>query len=291
MTTGNLWRDGAACIDPDAAPAPSRKPSPEELAALEDLNAPAPPIHSIRHLLAQKRASGDLERWKRSIAALPGTDTQTLIVRISTTTDALTLWALHVHLDKRGIAPCLRWPANTTTPQTLFVTWVADLHWFTKRNRAHAAKFQNWQRLMQDDPGSPEWHERAYRVFVAMHGRQNVSSYTARGLALEPEQRLTLMTLPTSRMVTTRLELNPTTFAETRRKLLEHAMACPDLSGTHKPDDVANRRAWLWRVHVLSGKRPAETARNWALLTKKATKRQGIARHLETIKTVLENEL
>lgn len=285
------WRDRAGCIDTDAesAPAARRELSDEEFKLLDDLSAPPPTvIHSIPRLLSLKSASpGHVDRWKRSIATLTGTSTQTLILKVSTATDPATLWALHVVLDKRGVAPCLRWPANATTPQTQFVSWLADLHWFSKRHRAHTAKFQSWQRLMQDEPGSPQWHERAYRIFTAMYGSQNISSYTARGLALSLDHRQPLLMLPTSRMVKSRLELQAVAFSDTRQRLLSHAMANPDKSGTHGPDAVANRRAQLWRVHVLSGKRPAETARNWALVTGESTARQVIARQIATIETVL----
>lgn len=285
------WRGGAGCIEQDAAPAPSREPSAEELVALDDLSAPASPIRSVVHLLAQKKASGDLDRWKRVIAALPGLDSQTLILKVCAADDALTLWALHVHLDKRGVAPCLRWPGNTTTCQMRFITWAADLFWFARRNIGHNAKFQSWQRLLRDEPGSAQWLEKAYRMFAAMYGRQNVSSYTARGLALAHEQRQLLLTLPTSRMVAARTELQPTAFADITERLLSHATEFPDKSGAHSPQDIANRRAQLWRVHVLLGKRPTETARGWELLTGTPAKRQVISRQIEAIKAALSHEL
>ena len=291
MPHGLPWRGGAGYIELDAAPAPSREPSAEELMALDDLSAPASPIHSVAFLLAQKKASGDLDRWKRVIAALPGLDSQTLILKVCAADDALTLWALHVHLDKRGVAPCLRWPGNTTTCQMRFITWAADLFWFARRNLGHNAKFQSWQRLLQDEPGSSQWLEKAYRMFAAMYGRQNVSSYTARGLALSHEQRQPLMTLPTSRMVTARTELQPTAFADITQRLLSHAIAYPDKSGVRRPEAVRSRRSRLWQVHVLSGKRPAETARNWTLLTGETMKRQVISRQIEAIKTALSHEL
>lgn len=285
------WRGGAGCIEEDAAPAPSREPSAEELVALDDLSAPASPIHSVAYLLAQKKASGDLDRWKRVIAALPGLDSQTLILKVCAADDALTLWALHVHLDKRGVAPCLRWPGNTTTSQMRFITWAADLFWFARRNLGHSAKFQSWQRLLQDEPGSAQWLEKAYRIFAAMYGRQNVSSYTARGLALAHEQRQPLMTLPTSRMVTARAELQPTAFADITHRLLSRSMARRDKSGLRSPEAVANRRSRLWQVHVLSVKRPTETARNWTLLTSETITRQVISRHIDAIQTALAHEL
>ncbi len=280
------WRAGAGNIETNADLEPAGTPTHEEL---EDLSPPpALPVDSIAYLVARKRTSGDLEHWQRLIAAMPANDTQTLINRVGTATDALTLWALHVQLDKRGIAPCLRWPGNLETPQMQFVSWVADLLWFTKRNSNHRAKFRNWQRLLNTAPASAQWLESAYRIFIAMYGRQNVSSYTARGLALTPEHRQHLMTLPTSRMVSVRQMLRSESFAQTREELLTHAMANPDKSGTHTPDSIANRRARLWRVHVLLGKRSAETARNWAALTGETATRQVIARQLDTIEAVLK---
>lgn len=278
------WRAGAGSVGTDELAEPSHSVPAE---ALEDLSPPVLSVDSIERLVLKKRASGDMERWKLSISKLPTTDTPTLILRVGTTTDALTLWALHSQLDKRGIAPCLRWPGNMETPQMQLISWLADLHWFAKRNRTHRAKFKSWQRLWLDEPGSAKWLERAYWIFKGMYGRQNLSSYTARGLGLAREQRQDLLTLPTSRMVMSRRETLPAGFANTRQLLLSHAMAHPDKSGTRSPDAIANRRARLWRVHVLSGQRPAETARHWALLTGETTARQVIARQLTAIQTVL----
>lgn len=291
MPRNLAWRGGAGGIELDAAPSESREPSNEELEALDDLGAPASGIDSVAYLVAQKKASGDLDRWKKVIAAFPGHHTQTLILKVGTTDDAVTSWALHVHLDKRDVAPCLRWPGNTATLQMYFVSWAADLFWFARRNLGHSAKFQSWQRLLRDEPGSAQWLEKAYRIFGAMYGRQNVSSYTARGLALAHEQRQPLMTLPTSRMVAARTELQPTAFADITQRLLSHATEFPDKSGAHSPQDIANRRAQLWRVHVLLGKRPTETARGWELLTGTPAKRQVISRQIEAIKAALSHEL
>lgn len=279
------WCAGAGYVDADVATTPVPETPHEEL---EDISPPAIIIDSIARLVERKQSSGELDRWKLNISNLPVLETQTLILRVGTTGDPLTLWALHVNLDKRDIAPCLRWPGNLETPQMHLVTWLADLLWLAKRNRGHLAKFRSWQRLMQDEPGSALWLARAHRIFIAMYGRQNVSAYTARGLALSPEQRHALMTLPTSRMVAVRLGLRAEAFAETREVLLTHSMAHPDKSGAHTPDSIANRRARLWRVHVLLGKRPAETARNWAALTGETATRQVIARQLDTIEAVLK---
>jgi hypothetical protein len=253
---------------------------------LDDLSRPE--AHSIARLVERKRQAGALDDWMRRVSALPTTDTPTLIAKVSTTGDALTLWALHVHLDKRNIAPCLRWPANRCDPQAELISWQADLLWFAKRNPKHHARFKSWQRLLKLPPGSAAWLEVGYRVFKSMYERQNLSSYTTRALELDDAQRQELMMLPTSRMFAARLELQPAAFEQTRAHLLTSAMENPDKAGVHTPAEVAERRARLWRVHVLSGKQPAETARNWVALTGEGISRQAIARQIQTIEAILK---
>lgn len=287
------WRLGTA-VRPDDEPSPlEREPLPGELDDLDE-SRPAPRarpegVHSIARLIAEKNASRDLDRFKMGVLALKTTDTQTLILKIATCSDPLMLWAIHATLDGRGIAPALRWPANTSTEQMKFIGWLADLRWFAKRNPDHRPKFRGWVRLLTETPGSPAWLEMTYWIFTAMYGRQNVTSRTARGLALTHDQRQHLMMLPTSRMVTARLELQPTAFAETRQRLLSHAVESPDKSGTRTPEAIANRRAGLWRTHLLSEGGPTTTAENWRLLTGETVSRQAISRHLEAIKTALKS--
>jgi len=287
------WRVGAV-VHRDGDPCgPTCEPLPGELDELDKLRPAIRPrpegVHSITHLVAEKRVSCDLERFRRSVLALSSTSTQTLILKITTCNDPLMLWAIHVTLDGRNIIPALRWPANTSTEQMKFIGWLADLLWFTKRTPDHQPKFRGWVRLLAETPANPAWQDMAYWIFVAMYDRQNISSYTARGLALTPAQRQPLMSLPTARMVTARLELQPIPFAETRQRLLSHAVAHPDKSGTRTPEAITNRRAGLWRTFLLSEKRQTATAENWKLLTGEPLSRQAISRHLETIKTILKN--
>lgn len=244
-------------------------------------------VHSIPRLTAQKKTGGDSSRFKKAILALPGTDTQTLILRIATTTDALTLWALHATLDKREIAPCLRWPQNDSTPQMEFITWAADLLWFCKRNPDHHAKSKGYQRLLAEKPAAPAWHEKAYWMFANLHGRRSLAHVAAVSLALTDTQRQALMTLPTKAMATDRLEFSPDRRGVTRERIYSHAMQHPDKSGTYQPEAVANRRAKLWRVYVLTGRSKTDTAKHWQLLTGEAITRQAITKQLTTTEKIL----
>lgn len=255
---------------------------------MDDLAHHAEAVNSIARLIAEKRSDGDLDRFKKAVLALRRTDTQTLILRIATTSDALLFWAIQVTLDKRDIQPCLRWPKNDSTPQMEFITWLADVHWFAKRNPGHTSLFRSWQQLLLEDVNTPAWRERSYRIFVSMYGHQNLSSYGTRGLALTSAQRQPLMMFPSSGMTTARLQLQPARFAVAREILYSHAMAHPDKSHIHSPESIAGRRAGLWRVSILSGHRPAATLQNWKLLTDESVTRQVISRRLTTIKTVLK---
>lgn len=246
-------------------------------------------VNSIARLTAEKAASGDLTQFKKALLALRTIRADHLIVRIATTTDPLMLWALHGTLDKRGIAPCLRWPKNDSTPQMVFVTWLADLQWFSRHHPAHRAKFRGWQRLFTEATDSPGWCEKAYWIFAGMYGHQNLSSYGARGLGLAASQRQPLMMFPTAAMVRARLELQPERFAETRELFYSYSMAHPDSSGQRKPEAIAERRARLWRVFVLSGKNIAATAESWQLTTGEPLIRQGALKQVNTIKAILKS--
>lgn len=243
-------------------------------------------VSSIARLTAQKSASGDLERFNGKVLALPTTTTQNLILRIETTADPLVLWALHGELDTRNVPPCVRWPANTSTPQAEFITWLADLLWFAKRNPDHQPKYKGWQRLFKDTPNSPGWLERAYWLYDYT-ARRSVAHITSKGLALSDAQRQDLMTLPTAAMVKARRELYPDRAASVQRALMSHALAHPDKWSKYAPETAAHRRAGLWRVHILTGHHATATAQTWQLLTGTPTTRQAISKQLAITDEVL----
>lgn len=301
------WRDGAYLKDKDkdSHPAPASAPTDRAGAGCDDIlfdDTPKPlkrppaaclkGVNSIARLTAERAASGasgELGRFKKALVALRTTRTETLVLKIATAADPLMLWALHVTLDKRGIAPCLRWPKNNSTPQMEFITWLTDVQWLTRRSPTHLAKFKSWQQLFSEAPESAVWREKAYWIFVNMYGHQNLSSYGARGLALTPDQRQPLMMFPTAAMVKARLALQPAEFAEIRERLYSYSIEHPDSSGQRTPEAIAGRREGLWRVFILSGKNIAATAENWRLTTGEPLTRQAALKQVTIIKAILKS--
>lgn len=273
--------DGATI---EGIPAPALKAPKPYAGAGEPLSDE---VRSIPALVALKNASGDLEHFKARTLALHEQDSRTLIARIATTGDALTLWALHLTLDKRDVAPALRWPANTNDQQCEFVNFVADLHWFVKRNPGHKTGYRSWASLLRHPPASPAWHIVAHRLYLFISARHSIPHWCSRGLALSERQRLELTTLPTTAQQATRRQLQAERFAELRERLLTHAMEHPDKSGKRQPHEVANRRAAIWRTHLLSGKCQATTAKNWHLLTGHPLTRQALAKQIAIVEDVV----
>ena len=148
----------------------------------------SPPLLSVPELMAQKRTSTDKDRFRGQVVAIKAADTQTLIVRVATTTDPLILWAIHVALTARRMPPARRWPANTSTEQHKFITWLADLHWFHKMNPNHRPKFKSWRQFMAFLPASSNWHTFAHLAYRQLS--HTVSFGSALALALTPAQRL-----------------------------------------------------------------------------------------------------
>lgn len=268
------WHSGATV---EGIPAPASKAAKPAAGAGEPIDCA---VLSIPQLTAQKATCGDLEHFKARVLALREQDSRTLIARIATTSDGLMLWSIHLTLDKRGIAPALRWPANTDSPQNEFIAFAADLHWFTKRNPGHKTGFRSWASLLRHPPASPAWHIVAHRLYLFVAARHSLAHWCSRGLALSEQQRLELMMLPTNAMQAERRPLQPERLEELRAQLLTHAMVNRDKSGAHQPHEVANRRAAIWRTHLLSGKCQATTARNWQLLTGHPLTRQALAKQI-----------
>lgn len=248
----------------------------------------SPSLVSVPQLTALKRTSGDLDRFMAQVLALKTTDTLTLILRISTTTDPLLLWAIHIALSGREIPPPQRWPSNTSTDQHRYITWLADLHWFHKKNPDHVPKFKLWQRFMPYQPGCGTWHTISHIGYLQL--AHTVSYGSALALALTPAQRLDSMTLTSDATNKARLSLQPKAFEAVRQALTDHAYANLDPSKRRKPEESANRRASIWRVYLLSGRNKTETARIWQLLTGEKLTRQAASVLLKKIAIVVHDK-
>jgi hypothetical protein len=240
-------------------------------------------VHSVPRLVADKRDYGDPEAFRRAVKAMRETDTRTLVVRIATTGDPLLLWAIHIVLDGRGVAPALRWPANDASPQGEYLTWLADMFWFAKRNHGHKPSYRGWQGLFTHPTASLKWHATAYRQYLFVAARYSIAHWCSKGIGLTEPQRSQLLTLPTNAMQSDRRQLCPERFEALQDRIASYAMQHPDRSRRHSPHAVANRRALLWRVFVLSARNHTATAMNWQLLTGESLSRQAVSKQIAMV--------
>jgi hypothetical protein len=253
----------------------------------DELPAPLVCVSSISELIALRRGTPAAERLRRLAAALPDTDTRTLIVRLHTTDDPLLSWAIHLALDRRDVPPAFRWPANESDEQALYITWIADLYWLCRRNPAHRTRFRTWQALFHHAPGSPEWHARTYRHFLFVQPRYSVAHWCSKGLAITPQHRAMLMTMPTNAMRADRRGLEPERFAETHRLLVESAVQRPDKSGQRTPHEIAGRRAAMWRTYILACRNYTVASEQWRRITGEKLTRQAFAKQVNATAEVL----
>lgn len=257
------WREMTS-VD-EEAPIPDGSADVHEEIDLDDLGVHEEPVDSVTRLVAEKRASADSAGFESKVDALLGYETGHLVLRIHTCPDALMLWEIHKELDRRGLPPALRWPANNDSVQMKFVTTLADIYWVAVHTTDHVPLFKGWRQLFKLTPGSDPWLDKAYWLLMNMKG-SNLSRHGTKALALDDNQRLELMMFPSTKMATARKELSPKRFQEIRDNLLSDAVANQDKAGWRKPDELANHRAQLLRVSVLSGHSPTVTSKNWELL-------------------------
>lgn len=235
-------------------------------------------IKAIPRLVDEKRGCPRAADFSRTVRGLPATPTTSLIVHVGTTTDPLLLWARHLELDRRGVAPCLRWPqADDANPQLAYVTWLADLHWLAKRTPGHEPTYSRWRNLFRYTPASEQWHRTARWVYQP-HKHHH---YYAKGLGLSDEQRQPLMTMQTNAIRADRQILRR--LPELRNRIREHAEDHPDKAGIRSPADVAERRGRLLRLYLLAGRHQATAVRYLEQLTGERITRQSLRKQLEAV--------
>lgn len=282
------WRSGVCRHDT----APDVAPDPDIEIDLDDLTGPSdPPIKSIPRLAAEMATSADSSRFKRISDELANWDTQSLVTRIHTADDPLRVWTIHRELDRRGIEPCLRWPANTDTPQMRHITVMADLLWLATRHPDHEPAFRNWQRLFKDKPGSDTWLDRGFYLCTDSLQQNNLSRSGARALALSPAHRQLMMMFPTATMANRqRPQLEPDRFEDAVITIHSAAQANKFKPRACNPEALAHRRALLWRVFVLLDSSPDATAKAWSRLTGETVSRQSVSKQIAIVTAALKKQ-
>ncbi|MGZ8302927.1 MAG: hypothetical protein ACXW2U_10120 [Telluria sp.] len=251
------------------------------LDSLTSLIAERPPLVGLPALTASRQASkAAWALFQEMIKAISVASTLALVSRIQTATDALVLWEIHLELDRRGIAPSFRYPTNAATPQMEFVTWLADLHWFTRQKPKHKPCFDKWQRLF--GPITDGWHESARHVFETAYHRGNVATYTSRGMNLAECDRRLLMSVKSTGQLRRLRDLRQ---ADDRRESITMHIAANAgrLSKDRTPDQVARRRFLIWKTYVLADRSETIAARIYQALYGEAIPRQNLGKQIEAV--------
>jgi hypothetical protein len=251
------------------------------LDSLTDLAVERPTLVCLHTLKASRQANkAALALFQAQAETIPTGSTVALVSRIQTTTDALMLWEIHMELEKRGIPPAFRYPENNRTPQMEFVTWLADLHWFTRQKPKHKPSFDKWKRLF--DPITDGWHETARRIFEGAYQRGNVNTYTSRGLKLAECDRRHLMTIKSTGQLRRLRDLRQ---ADDRREAIaKHATGnAGRLTKDRTPDQVARRRFLIWKTYVLADRSETVAARMFHALHGEAIARQNLGKQIEAV--------
>lgn len=232
-------------------------------------------LECIRSIPALERAMGDA----RKTASISESDTLTLITRIASTSDAIVLWAIHQELDRREIAPIFRYPKNTSTPQLTYLSWLADILWFTQRNTQHTPGYKAWIALFR--PVSDDWHESAIRVYGFAYQRGYGATYFTKGLALLDADRRELMTIKSTRQIARMRVLRHS--SEMHAALTQYAIINANRSGDRQPAAISRRRLLIWRTYVLADRSETVAARLYSQIYGDGITRQSLGKQIAAV--------
>ena len=246
---------------------------------------PSPPeagdgcIKSVPDMLRQCNARGERGAFQQIVANMEDSTTRHLLQRVATVEDPLTFWALQLLLDARDIPPCLRLPKRDESDQLLFLTWLADVAWFVKRNPRHQTFYGRWQGLLRNGRRTEKWHKVAIWVYRA--GHQGPSHYHSKGIGLSDVQRQPMMTMLSNASRSHRRILHR--LPELGDQILLRCLENPDRAGRFSAEDVRDRRVKILQVFMLAGRNKTLAADYYRKATGQQLSRQALTRQLEAI--------
>jgi hypothetical protein len=211
-------------------------------------------VKGIPELIQEQRTDPNLALFKASASGIAVDTIPGLIARIQTTMNPLTLWLIHLDLDRRGVPPGLRWPARLDHPQMRYITWLADILWLRRRYPSHPTSYNRWRGLFIYRPHCVQWHQTALWVHSSKAaGQHGQGHYFARGLGLTDDQRQEVMTVPTNTMRANRKLL--VSLPDFKLKMTRYLAARPpDKSGTWSAQDVAERLSVVLKTNLLANR-------------------------------------
>lgn len=240
----------------------------------------APRIESGAELIAGIPAA-ERARFAAKVAALAEARTLDLLPRMQTATDPAMLWALHREFHQRGIPPTLRGPRHELSHQGDFIDLAADLLWLQYKWPYHQCRYRLPCSIFKAEPDSSIWHALVLTFAASPSARSTRGRVIA--LGLEPYQRQDLRSLADAATCRRFDGLYGERFAVLRDALIDALVENPDKSGRTNPADTARRRAFLWRIHQLSGKHHQVTAQLWTAISGQPITRQQVARHIAAV--------
>lgn len=238
--------------------------------------------HVVNLTSLRQTREGHAAPWRvfqAAVDAIATSSTVALISRIETESDPLILWEIHQELDRRNIPPALRFPKSARTPQLEFVTWLADIYWFTRRNPSHKPRFDNWRALF--GPYTDRWHESAAKVFEFAQRRGYGAAYYTKGFALDDNDRRQLMTVKTSGQIARQRKLKQA--EDVREAIVSYTLAHPDKSGQKRPGEVARRRYLIWKTYILCDQGETAAARYFEQIYGEAITRKSVQNQVAAV--------
>lgn len=222
----------------------------------------------------------------RSMGTRP---TRDLLSGMEITDDPIVLWALHVIFHSRGVPPILRGPRHRLGDQGRFLDFCADVWWLQTSYLSDVKltpKYRLMKTAVKTPPLTQSWFKLLARQYAGPHGEKDVRTLVI-ALNLSTKDRSMLRRLQPRPIYDRFEQLHGEPYLDLQERLLAALISKPDKSGKVPSRETAQRRALMWRIHELTGRSCAMTAKYWGLVTGETVTRQQAQRQIDAAKKVL----
>lgn len=213
-----------------------------------------------------------------AVGSITGQETSLLLLRLQTVQHPLVAWVLHMHLDARGVPPCLRPWVPEWSRQSAFIATLADLMWLVTRHPDHKPQYGRMAGVFRYPVRDERWHRAALWAYRQCRGKTHLLAVR---LGLTDAMRCHTLTMPTSTQAGDRRRLRDG-LVSLKDAIHEHGLRHPDKSGRTIPQAVADRRALLVSTFVLLGRNQTATIACLRLIADVSISRQTLVRQLQT---------
>lgn len=253
--------------------------APSKLTSTTALSMPL----TVTELINEARLAPSWPETEKRLKQTTTVKSLQLIRNLLAETHPLDIWWTSLQLLNRGIPPALHWLRPVATEQEQLLRFQADIQWLTLHYPERLRSSADWRHVLDFDPKVQlaTWSKQISGCYQKLQPNwAALPNILTNQLNLTQRIRGELFITADNEAGELRTALQGDLMAWAINKLHAHAIKHRDLRRRQAPIVAANKNAYLYIIHTLTGSNTCRTTEYWAKVSGQTITRQAAAKHL-----------